>query len=101
MLAPAKCRRHSMAKPKPKRYVVAEPTEEESVDILVPDPQVWTEFGVTSMTLYRWTRDPKLNFPQPVKINGRCYRRRREIEAFKERLLRQAIATRASQAEAS
>jgi predicted DNA-binding transcriptional regulator AlpA len=64
-------------------------------DQLVPDPTVCCEFGVTSMTLYRWTRDPKLGFPQPVKINSRCYRIRRELEEFKERLMRQAIAERA------
>ena len=63
-------------------------------DELVPDPAVWREFGISSMTGYRWTHDPKLNFPQAVKINNRCYRSRRAIEAFKERMMRQAIAER-------
>ena len=59
--------------------------------ILVPDPQVWKEFGVSSMTLFRWSRNPKLNFPPAVKINGRNFRSRRLIEDFKARLLREAI----------
>lgn len=59
------------------------------VDELVPDLQVQREFGITSMTLYRWTRNPKLAFPQPVKINTRSYRSRRELEAYKAKLLRE------------
>ncbi|WP_287742661.1 hypothetical protein [Methylobacterium sp.] len=39
------------------------------------------------MTLWRWERDPKLAFPQPLRINGRRYWRRADIEAFE---LRQA-----------
>lgn len=38
------------------------------VDTLVPDPQVAKEFNVTLMTLWRWTHDPRLGFPPPVKI---------------------------------
>ena len=34
-------------------------------DQLVPDSVVWTEFGVTRMALYRWDRDPDLNFIFP------------------------------------
>jgi predicted DNA-binding transcriptional regulator AlpA len=26
-----------------------------------------------TLTLYRWMRDPKLNFPKPVKINNRYF----------------------------
>jgi hypothetical protein len=29
--------------------------------------------GVSLMTLYRWRKDPKLNFPEPVKIRDRNY----------------------------
>ena len=60
-------------------------------EILVPDPQVWREFNVSSMTLARWTADPTLGFPPPMKINGRNFRSRRLLEDFKSRLLRQAI----------
>lgn len=61
-------------------------------DELVPDPVVWREFGVTSMTLYRWTHDPELNFPPPIKIRNRCFRSRRALEEFKERMMRNAVA---------
>jgi hypothetical protein len=63
---------------------------------LVPDPAVWREFGVTSMTGYRWSRDPKLNFPPAIKINGRNFRSRRSLEDFKARLLREAISNHAA-----
>lgn len=62
----------------------------------MPDPQVQQEFGdVTSMTLYRWTRDPALGFPQPIKIRGRIFRSRRQLEAFKRRMVEQAVRERA------
>lgn len=61
-------------------------------DELVPDPQVWREFGISAMTGWRWTRDPDLNFPQPVKIRNRCFRSRRAIEEFKHRMMRVSIA---------
>ena len=55
-------------------------------DALIPDPVVARKLGVTPMTLYRRTRDPKLNFPQPVKFgpqkNARCYRKGRELNEY-------------------
>jgi hypothetical protein len=64
-------------------------------EILVPDPQVWREFNICSMTLARWTADPTLGFPPPLKINGRNFRSRRLLEKFKADLLRKAISDRA------
>jgi len=29
--------------------------------------------GVSHMCLWRWQRDPRVQFPEPVKINGRNY----------------------------
>ena len=43
--------------------------DDQDVDTLVPDPQVQREFGITSMTLWRWTNDPLLGFPPPIKIS--------------------------------
>lgn len=60
-------------------------------DELVPDPRVWLEFGVSSMTGWRWTHDPNLGFPAPVRIRNRNYRRRRALEEFKDRMARSAI----------
>jgi hypothetical protein len=64
-------------------------------DQLVPDTVVLREFGVCSMTLSRWSKDPALNFPAAIKIKSRNYRSRRELEAFKAALLRKAISERA------
>jgi len=61
-------------------------------DTLVPDPQICAEFGVSAMTLWRWDRDPELQFPARISIRGRNFRSRKEIEKFKARLLRGAIA---------
>ena len=63
-------------------------------DYLVPDPQVEREFGVTSMTIWRWTRDPELGFPPAIQIKNRNYRSRQQLEAFKSRLLAEAIGSR-------
>jgi hypothetical protein len=65
-----------------------------SGDDLVPDPQVADEFNVSLMTLWRWTRDETLGFPVAIKIRNRNFRSRNALEAFKERLLRNAIRTR-------
>jgi hypothetical protein len=64
-------------------------------DQLVPDPDVTREFGVCAMTLSRWSKDPKLGFPPPIKINSRNYRSRRALDAFKAGLLRKAMSERA------
>ena len=56
-------------------------------DELVPDKQVRKECGgVCRMTVFRWERDPELQFPPPIKINDRKYRSRILLEQFKERL---------------
>jgi hypothetical protein len=60
-------------------------------DELVPDPQVQREFGINKMTLHRWTKDPALDFPTKIKIRDRNFRSRRQLEAFKQRMLRQAL----------
>jgi hypothetical protein len=72
-------------------------------DSLVPDPRVQAELSVTKMTLHRWDNDPKtaprmaaLGWPPKVIVNGRCYRFRSQLEAFKQTLMRQAIADRAA-----
>ena len=60
-------------------------------DNLVPDPAVCVEFGVTAMTLWRWTRDPDLDFPPAIAIRNRNFRSRNQLEAFKARMLSKAI----------
>jgi hypothetical protein len=63
-------------------------------DSLVPDPVVWREFGISSMTGWRWDRDPELQFPPAIQIRGRNFRSRRALEEFKARMMRSAIAKR-------
>lgn len=72
-----------------KRQFGGEPPDE-----LVPDPQVWREFDISSMTGWRWSSNSELGFPPPIKIRNRNYRSRRQLEEFKRRMLRRAIAER-------
>jgi hypothetical protein len=44
------------------------------------------------MTLWRWDRDPELDFPPPVKIRKKNYRSRQQLEQFKQRMVNSAIA---------
>jgi predicted DNA-binding transcriptional regulator AlpA len=64
----------------------------DDADYLIPDTLVQREFGgVSKMTFFRWTRDPTLNFPPPVRIKSRNYRSRQQLEAFKAKLLTAAL----------
>ncbi len=38
--------------------------------------------GISVMTLWRWERDEKLEFPKPTEINGRKYYDLAKIEAW-------------------
>jgi hypothetical protein len=60
-------------------------------DELVPDKIVRAELGdITPMALWRWERDPDLNFPPPIVIRKRKFRSRLAVEAFKQRLIGKA-----------
>jgi hypothetical protein len=72
----------------------------EQPDQLVPDPQVWKEFGISSMSGWRWDDDVKKNpngelaqmgWPAPISIRKRNFRSRRALEQFKANAQRQAI----------
>jgi predicted DNA-binding transcriptional regulator AlpA len=39
-------------------------------------------YKICAMTLWRWRRDPELNFPQPIKWRNRARWRAADIEAF-------------------
>lgn len=60
-------------------------------DMLVPDKAVREEFGISAMTLWRWSHDPELNFPPPVYVRKRKFRSRKLLDAFKQRMMRDAI----------
>jgi hypothetical protein len=79
---------------RPVDLVADEDVADEDVGELVPDPQVCREFQITSMTLWRWDHDPELEFPPPIGIRKRKFRRRSALEIFKRQLVRNAIARR-------
>lgn len=79
-----------MTKAKPK------PAPEPGPDAFVPDVQVRREFGVSSMAIHRWDKDKKLGFPPKIQIRGKNFRSRQALEAFKARLLDQAIQQRSA-----
>lgn len=54
-------------------------------ETLLKTAEVKARLGnITDMTLWRWERDPRLNFPQPVRINRRKYFRQSDLEAWAE-----------------
>lgn len=58
-------------------------TSFDPLDIWLRAPEVRRRCGgVTSMTLWRWQRDPELGFPQPRYINNVRYFSQRELEAW-------------------
>jgi transposase len=67
------------------------------IEVLIPDPAVAKEFGVTLMTIWRWDNDPKkiaLGWPPKVQLGKRNYRHRSQLEVFKSNLLQRALAGR-------
>ena len=49
---------------------------------LLPDHKVCDRYSISAMTLWRWDRDPTLNFPKAKRIRGRKYRDESELDAF-------------------
>ena len=56
-----------------------------SGDDLLPATIARARYGVSDMTIFRWLADPKLGFPQPIRINGRRYWRLADLQAFEAR----------------
>ena len=48
----------------------------------LPAPRDWERYGVTSMTLHRWIRDPAMAFPKPVYLGRFRYLRVADLEAW-------------------
>jgi predicted DNA-binding transcriptional regulator AlpA len=48
----------------------------------LPRVRLAETLGVTTMTIHRWERNPKLNFPKPSVINSRKFWQRDEILAW-------------------
>ncbi len=53
----------------------------EKVEFLT-GPQVRERYQKSHVTMWRWVRDPALNFPQPIKINRLNYWRLADLESW-------------------
>jgi predicted DNA-binding transcriptional regulator AlpA len=53
-------------------------------DQLLPARAVCDRYRISPMTLWRWLKDPELNFPRPLYVNGRRYFSQRAVRAFDE-----------------
>jgi len=51
-------------------------------DTYLPAAQVLRRYGVSAMSVHRWLRDPKLNFPRPLYIGRYRYWRVAELAAW-------------------
>jgi predicted DNA-binding transcriptional regulator AlpA len=55
-------------------------------DDYLTGPDVDRRYKRSSQTRWRWSKDPELGFPKPMKIKNRLLYRRSEIEAFERRM---------------
>jgi predicted DNA-binding transcriptional regulator AlpA len=67
-------------------------------DRFLPARAIWQRYDIVDMTLWRWLRDPRMNFPKPLRF-GRF--RRWKLADLLEWEERQAVRTRASANETS
>jgi len=64
---------------------------------LIPAKGVCERFGgISLMTLWRWLDDENMKFPRPTMIRNRRYFDSDEVEAFYDRMAREAIKGRAA-----
>jgi predicted DNA-binding transcriptional regulator AlpA len=52
---------------------------------LLPDAKVRERYGVSVQTIWRWDNNPVLQFPSPIRINGRKYRDQAKLDEFDAR----------------
>jgi predicted DNA-binding transcriptional regulator AlpA len=55
-------------------------------DDYLTGPDIDRRYKRSSQTRWRWSKDPELGFPKPIKIKNRLLYRRSEIEAFERRM---------------
>jgi predicted DNA-binding transcriptional regulator AlpA len=55
-------------------------------DDYLTGPDIDRRYKRSSQTRWRWSKDPALGFPKPMKIKNRLLYRRSEIEAFERRM---------------
>lgn len=54
---------------------------------LLSGPEVQVRYRRSHVTIWRWTRDPDLGFPAPLRINGYKYWRLADLEAWEQGLV--------------
>ena len=55
-------------------------------DRYLTGPQVDERYGRSEQTRWRWSKDPYLGFPKPLKIKGRNFYRLHELKEFESRM---------------
>ena len=68
---------------------MAEPASDVS---FLPAKHVRDRYRVSEMSLWRWLRDDKLNFPKPTVINRRRYWRAADLAEWERARARNAAA---------
>jgi hypothetical protein len=58
-------------------------TDEDDIGPIQPRSETAREFRKTTRTLERWERDPELNFPKHININGLKYDVVRRLQKWK------------------
>jgi predicted DNA-binding transcriptional regulator AlpA len=53
--------------------------------VYLTGPQVRSRYQCSYQTIWRWMNDPKLGFPQPLKINNRNRFAIADLEAFERK----------------
>ena len=56
----------------------------DATNVFLTGPQVLARYHVTEMTLWRWLRDEKLGFPQPMTVNRRRFFRLADLVAWEQ-----------------
>jgi predicted DNA-binding transcriptional regulator AlpA len=61
---------------------------------LIRDPAVAKLLNVSLRSIARWDKDPEDDFPEPIVINGRKYRRRAKLEEWMRKRALTSLQTR-------
>lgn len=79
-----------------KRKIEKDDVNGEEYDVLISDVKFCREFCISRQQLHRWDHDETLKEYMPVRlhITGRNYRSRKQVEAFKRYLMREALKNR-------
>jgi len=51
----------------------------------IPGPEVDRRYNISAMTRWRWGQNAELDFPQPLRVNGRQFFAEDELEAWERR----------------